>query len=120
MQQRSRDQSLIKKFGFAFSGIGKAFKKERNLRYHTLAVFCVVAVSFFLHISRMDWTILILLMALVVTAELFNTAIERVVDLVTLDEHPLAKEAKDIAAGAVVVTAIAAVIIGILILSKYI
>jgi len=106
--------------GHAFYGIGKAFKNERNIRYQTVIGFCVIIVSFILHISKTDWAILLALIALVIATELINTAIEGVVDLVTLDEHPLAKEIKDIAAGAVVVTALAALVIGILILSKYI
>jgi len=120
MRQHYGNQSLIKKIGHAFSGIGTAFKNERNIRYQAVVGLFVIIVSFILHISKTDWALLLVLIALVIATELINTAIEGVVDLCTFSEDPLAKKVKDIAAGAVVVMAMVAIIGGILILSKYI
>lgn len=105
---------LIKSFGYAFYGICTAIK-ERNMRIH---LFCAVAVfiaGLLTGISVLEWLIIIMIIALVIAAEMINTAIESVVNLASPDFHPLAKQAKDIAAGAVLVFAMASVIIGLLI-----
>jgi diacylglycerol kinase len=76
----------------------------------------VIALAFWVNVSRIEWVILILTIAAVWTAELTNTAIETVVDLASPEQKPLAKIAKDVAAGAVLVTAIAAILVGLLLL----
>ena len=110
---------LIKSFGYAFSGIFHTVLTERNMRIH---VTCLCYMLGFLLLtdwfvlSRTDWAILVLASALVLAAELINTAVEKTVDLATSERHPLAKIAKDAAAGAVLIFAIGAVIVGILIM----
>ena len=107
-------RKFIRSFGYAAEGLIIAMR-EQNIRFHYTSAAVVWLVGFFTGLSVMEWMILILVMALVIGAELFNTAIERVVDLASPEIHPLAKQAKDIAAGAVLVFAIASVIIGMLI-----
>lgn len=103
---------LYKSFGYAFQGIGTTIKRERNIKIHLLAVICVVLVGLLVHLSKTEWLICFVLFGLVISLELVNTAIEAVVDLVTEERKPLAKIAKDAAAGAVLVSAIMAAVIG--------
>ncbi|MEK7617034.1 MAG: diacylglycerol kinase family protein [Patescibacteria group bacterium] len=107
-------------FKYAFNGILYALKEEPNLKFHFLAGFLVILLSFFLNISKTDWMIVIILIGFVIAVELTNTAIEAVVDHVVQSEHPGAKLAKDISAGAVLVSALTATIVGILIFIPYI
>lgn len=100
---------------FAYNGIVRAFKSERNFRFQLFAAFVVMTLAVLLSVSLLETVVLLLVIAVTLTLELINTAIEHVVDLVTTDEHPQAKAAKDIAAGAVLVFSIFAVIIGVLI-----
>jgi undecaprenol kinase len=100
-------------FRYAAQGIASAFKSELNMKVHTaLAVVTLIAAALF-RIPPSSWILLLLAITLVLTTELLNTAIEAVVDLVSPGVHPLAKRAKDIAAGAVLLTAVFAVITGI-------
>lgn len=108
-------KELINSFKYAITGIKSAVKNEQNLRIHFLAASIVLVLAFLLEIPKIEFIILILLISLVIIAELFNSVVEYIVDLVTSEFHPLAKLAKDVAAGAVLFTAIVAVIIGILI-----
>lgn len=104
---------------YAFSGIVVALKEEPNLKFHFLAGLFVIIVAFLLEISKTDWTIIIFLIGFVISVELTNTAIEAVIDAFTDKEHPGAKLAKDISAGAVLVSAITSAIIGIIIFLPY-
>lgn len=105
----------IKSFRDAFSGIRKAWKTEGHLRFHFLAAGIVILCGILFCISLTEWLICICCITLVIAAELINTAIESVVDLCSPEQHPLAGKAKDVAAGAVLVTAIGAAIIGVII-----
>lgn len=105
----------IKSFRNAFSGIAQAWKTEGHLRFHFLAASLVIICGFLFDISLTEWLICICCISLVIAAELVNTAIESVVDLCSPEQHPLAGKAKDVAAGAVLVTAIGAAIIGTII-----
>ena len=107
-----RKDPLYKSFGYAFKGIGRTIRDERNIKIHLLATVLVVAFGFFLHISIAEWMICLILFGLVISLELVNTAIEATVDLVTEERKPLAGKAKDAAAGAVLVSAIMAAVIG--------
>lgn len=100
-------------FRYALEGITVSLKTQRNLRFHTLAAVIVVLAALFFELPLRDIALLLLVIAFVIGAELFNTAIEAVVDLVTPEWHHLAKVAKDAAAGAVLVAAGFAVLIGI-------
>ncbi|PKG21786.1 diacylglycerol kinase [Niallia nealsonii] len=107
--------NLFSSFRFALSGIVRAVKKERNLKFHLIISSIIIFLGFYYQVSAVNWMMLAIAMGLVITMEMMNTAIERVVDLVTKDFHPLAKEAKDIAAGAVLVAAVVSVVIGLII-----
>ena len=89
--------------------------REQNFRFHLLSAVIVIIAGLFTGLSILEWIVIILVIALVIGAEMLNTAIERVVDLVSPDYHPLAKQAKDIAAASVLVFAACSVIIGMLI-----
>ena len=112
-------KSLLNSFKFAFCGVLRTIKTERNFRIHLV---CMAYMYIFLGfadwfvLSRTDWAILFIVNALVLAAELFNTAIEALVDLATRRQHPLAAIAKDCAAGAVLVCAILSIAVGIAIL----
>jgi diacylglycerol kinase len=109
-----RMKKFINSFAYAIDGI-KVCLKQRNLRIHITVAVLVVIVGFWLKISIAEWAVLVLTMGLVISLELVNTAIESLVDLATSEYHILAKTAKDVAAGAVLVSAIASVFIGLLI-----
>ncbi|MBS4173573.1 diacylglycerol kinase family protein [Bacillus sp. FJAT-49736] len=102
---------LSKSFSYAVQGIIHGLSKERNFKIHIIAAILAICTSFILKISIVEWLFIIVSIFSVFTLELVNSAIERVVDLVTVEQHPLAKQAKDLAAGAVFVCAIMSVII---------
>jgi len=110
----------IKSFGYAFQGIGNFIRKEPNAWIHCTAVVVVTSLGLYYGISATEWCIVILCFGLVLMAEAFNTAIERLVDLVSPDFHPLAGTIKDVAAGAVLLGAIASAIVGCIIFIPYI
>lgn len=109
-------KKLIFSFKYAFAGIFEAIRTERNMRIH---IVCMVYMYSFLGLtdwfvlSKTDWAVLFTANAMVIMGELINTAVESVVDLVTEEKKPLAKKAKDCAAGAVLVGAIFAVCVGL-------
>ena len=111
---------LWRSFGYAFAGIWTGIRKERNMKIHCTALLMVVIAGIAFRITVSEWCICIVLCAFVMSLELVNTAVEAVVDLVTEEKKPLAKIAKDTAAGAVLIAAIASVIIGLLIFVPHI
>lgn len=110
-----KSKKLINSFKYAIQGILSSFKTERNMKIHVLAMAIVIALGIFLKLSKIEWCIIIITIVMVISAELFNTAIETVVDMVSPQKNPQAKLAKDIAAGAVLTLAIGAVIVGAII-----
>ncbi|CAH1214082.1 Undecaprenol kinase [Paenibacillus plantiphilus] len=106
---------FLRSAGWALSGIGHALRTQRHMRFHVMMAVLVIAAGLWFRISGLEWVIVLLTAALVIAAELFNTAIESIVDLASPGQHPLAKAAKDIAAGAVLVLAFAAVVIGLIV-----
>ena len=102
-------------FGYALEGIIQAYKGEQNLVIHTFIAILVVVFGFFLKISYVEWLVCLVLIALVIMAEFFNTAIEYVVDLASPKIHPLAKAAKDTASAGVLMMAIISAIVGLII-----
>lgn len=118
--KREKKPPFLKSFGYAFEGILTGIRKERNMRIHTAAMILVVLAGTILGLSAVEWCICLILFGLVMALELVNTAVEAVVDLVTEEKKPLAKTAKDTAAGAVLIAAIASVIIGLLIFVPHI
>jgi len=111
-----RSPTLLHSFRYAFAGLWRALRTQRNLRIHFLAAMAVTAMGLWLHLDALRWAVLALTIALVFFAEMVNTVTEAAIDLVTEEYHPLAKVAKDVSAGAVLVTAVAAVVVGLLIL----
>ena len=114
MKKQKKDP-LYKSFGYAFAGIFAVVTKERNMKIHCAAVVCVMIAGLVFHISPIEWCICLTLFGLVMALEMVNTAVEAVVDLVTEERKPLAKLAKDAAAGAVLIAAIMAAIAGLII-----
>ena len=110
-----RSRSLLWSFNYAIEGIVYALRTQRNMRLHFVAATAVFTAALVFHISRLELIALILVVGLVIVAELANTALEATVDLSVERYDPLAKIAKDVAAGAVLVSSTAAVAIGFLI-----
>ena len=108
-------KKIFKAFGYAISGFLSALKTERNLKIHLLIMTLVIRFGVVFNIRFIDWMICIVLFGMVISAELFNTAIEGIVDIILPNKDDRAKKAKDISASAVLVTAIISAIIGCLI-----
>lgn len=116
--RRSRVTSwrIARSFGFAFAGLAYLLRTQRNARIHVLAGAVACALGAWLRISRVEWAVIVFTIALVIILEGLNTAVEAAVDLASPRVHPLAKAAKDLAAGMVLVATIASVAVGLLIL----
>ena len=106
-------------FKYAFRGIWIAFKDEPNLKIHVLIALAALFLGLYFNISKDEWLAVVFAIGLVMSVELTNTAIEEVVNSFTPDIHPAARKAKDVAAGAVLISAITAAIIGFLIFLPY-
>lgn len=111
----NKSKNVISSFKYAFQGMFSALKTERNLKIHVTIMILVIIAGIVLKISKIEWIICIILFGLVIGGEMFNSAIETVVDIAMPDINPKAKFAKDAAAGAVLVLAIASAIIGFMI-----
>ena len=110
-------QRVARSFNHAYRGLVYAVRTQRNMRFHVVVAAGVLVLSLLVGVSKLELAILVLVIMAVFVAELLNTALEFAVDLVTREYHPLAKLAKDISAGAVLVTSIAALAVGYLILA---
>ena len=106
---------FFRSFRYAIRGIAAGIKSERHMRIHIVAALYVLALGAFFGLPADRWALLLLTIGSVMSAELVNTAVEKISDAVTKEDHPLIKLAKDVAAGAVLVTAIFAAVIGVLI-----
>lgn len=114
-RKNKKRQPLSRSFYYAAAGIILGMKKERNVQIHLTATVMVFAGSIYFSISKIEWVFILLAVGGMLALELMNSAVERVVDLVTANYHPLAKQAKDLAAGAVLIYAIVVFVIGLLI-----
>lgn len=110
-----KKRNLLYSFYYAFRGIITAIKEERNMKIHVSIATLVVILGLLFTLSKIEWFSIIIIISLVISAEIFNTAIETVVNLVSPKYNELAKKAKDLSAGAVLVLAICSVIIGLII-----
>ncbi len=110
--RRYRHRSLLESFEDALRGVALALRTERNLRIHFVTAVLVTAGGLLLGLSTLEMAVLVLIIGMVITAELINTAIEFMVDLIQPREHPFAAMVKEIAAGAVLFASLVAVIIG--------
>ncbi|WP_153733211.1 diacylglycerol kinase family protein [Sporosarcina obsidiansis] len=108
-------KTFFKSFVYAWAGIIEGFVHGRNMKSHALSAIIVMLAGWLTGLSKTEWFIILLLISGMMALELLNTAVEHVVDLVTKEYHPLAKKAKDAAAGGVLIFAIASAIIGCLI-----
>lgn len=115
MNPKRECKKIINSFKYAIEGFISSFKTERNMKIHVLAMIIVIILGFILKLTKIEWCICIILVVLVISAELFNTAIETIVDMISPEKNEKAKLAKDISAAAVLILAIGAVIVGILI-----
>ncbi len=118
-KQKNEWSRLINSFSYALQGLREAFFSERNLQIHFFFSVIVIFCGFLFHITKVEWLIVLLLFGGMFAIEMLNTAIEKVVDLVTDEYHPLAKKAKDIAAGAVLIYAIISILVGLIIFLPY-
>ena len=108
-------KKFLRSFKYALEGIFTGLKEEQNMKIHIAIMILVIIFGILLKISKIEWIICIALFGLVISMELINTAIENTVDLITKEKNEQAKIAKDVAAGAVLVSAIASAIIGLII-----
>ena len=113
MKQKSK--KLINSFKYAFQGIKTVLKKEQNMKIHFIIMLLVILTGTILKLTKIEWIICIILFGIVLTAELFNTAIEIIVDMIMPNKDERAKNAKDISAGAVLVVAFSSAIVGLMI-----
>ena len=111
---------FFKSFIFSIEGLKYAYKYEQSMMIHVIATILVIGANFFFQVTGVEWLITLLAIGMVLSAELINTAIEAVVDLVTLEIHPLAKIAKDCGSAATFVLAVMAAVIGCVIYIPYI
>ena len=95
-----------KSFTHAFRGIGVLFATQANARIHLVAMLIIAGIGWWFSLSATEWCLIVLCMGLVLAAEALNSALEFLTDLASPDYHPLAKKAKDLAAGAVLITVI--------------
>ncbi len=117
--QRTDDSSIIGKevqsFGFAFKGLQQVVRHERHLQFHLIMAMAVVLAGWFFHLSLVEWCLVVLAIGLVISAEMLNTAIEHLTDMVSPQFHPVAGMVKDIAAGAVLVASMTSAVIGLIV-----
>jgi len=99
----------------AACGVVDALASQRNMKIHLIAAILVVAAGLFMGLNRLEWSVIILTITAVWAAEIMNTSLERVVDLLSPQYNALAGQAKNLGAGAVLVTALGAVLVGIMI-----
>ena len=109
----------LRSFGYAWKGIQSCVGKEQNLSFHLIAAMAVIIAGIVLGITRTEWIMVVMCIGTVIAAELFNTAIEKLVDLVSPERHPVAGQVKAIDAGAAPICAVAAAIIGLIIFIPY-
>ncbi len=114
--RRQRHGTLLDSFRYACEGLAYVVRAERNARVHLAVSLAVVILSAWLRLSRIEWVFMIMSIALVFAGEMLNTVVELVIDVVAPNRNSLAKHAKDVAAGAILIAAIAAAATGLIIL----
>ena len=110
---------MLKPFRYAFDGISWSFRNHRNFQIHTGFAFIALISGLLLNIARQDWILLLFTIILVYFAEMVNTALEEITDLVTVKWAKQAKIAKDVSAGMVLITAAGAIMVGLLVFIPY-
>ncbi|WP_251555022.1 diacylglycerol kinase family protein [Neobacillus muris] len=117
---KSKFRGFFRSFSYAAEGIKHGAIQERNMRFHICSGIAAVLLAYFFSITKTEWLVILIAIGGMFALELMNSAVERVVDMVTSEFHPLAKQAKDLAAGAVLVYALFCALIGIIIFWPYI
>ncbi len=105
-------QKLLRSFAIGFAGLAHAVGTEQNLRIHVAIAVCVIAGGFCFGLAAWEWVAVTFCIGLVIAAECMNTALERLADRISLERHPLIKQAKDCSAAAVLVLAMTSAVIG--------
>jgi diacylglycerol kinase (ATP) len=105
----------IKSFKYAFAGLKTLFIEEHNARIHLIAAVIAIALGFFLKISLNEWISLVVVMGLVFICELINSSLEVLADFTSPEKHPQIKKVKDLAAASVLISALVALVVGIII-----
>ena len=118
--QSSYLTARLRSFGHAFRGVGILLRTQPNAGIHALATILVIAAGVWFRISLVEWALIAFAIVCVWVAEALNTALELLVDLASPDPHPLAGQAKDVAAAAVLIAAIGSVVIGVLVFGPHI
>ena len=112
-------KAFLRSFYFAFMGLKQLLLKERNFKIHLLALIVVIIGGLYFHITSIEWSIVLLVSALVISLEAINTAIEKLCDLYTSEQNEKIKLIKDIAAAAVLIASIFTLVIAYFIFGKY-
>lgn len=115
MNPKHECKKLINSFKYALQGFASSFRTERNMKIHVIATILVIILGIYLKLNLIEWSIITIAIVIVISAELFNTAIETIVDMVSPQKNEKAKLAKDISAGAVLILAIGSAIVGFII-----
>ena len=115
MNPKHECKKLINSFKYALQGFASSFRTERNMKIHVVATILVIILGIYLKLNLIEWSIITIAIVIVISAELFNTAIETIVDMVSPQKNEKAKLAKDISAGAVLILAIGSAIVGFMI-----
>ena len=113
-----KSRTLLNSFQYALQGLKAAFTGEKNFRIHCMAIIPVIILGVAFRLSAIKWALLALTVGFVLVCELFNTVAETLVDMITQEYSQMAKKVKDLAAGAVLVSAITAVLTGIFIFAE--
>jgi diacylglycerol kinase (ATP) len=110
---------LLRSFYYALRGLRFAIKEQPNFQMHVVIAIVVIGAGFHFMINEAEWIAVLLSMGLVFTAELINTSVENLVDMVSPTRHPLAGKIKDIAAGAVLIAGVIAGTVGVIVFGRY-
>jgi diacylglycerol kinase len=105
-------RKFLRSFVTGYVGLAHALASEQNMRIHGVIAVCVIAASFYLALAAWEWIALTFCIGLVISAECMNTAVERLADRVSLETHPLIRQAKDCSSAAVLVLAIMSAVVG--------
>lgn len=112
--------TLVKSFGYALNGLSILFREEYNARIQILAVIGVITAGYFFEISAIEWIAIIFAIGFVLAMEAINSAIEALADFVSPDKHEMIKKIKDLSAAGVLISALTALIIGLIVFLPYV
>lgn len=119
-EETSFTKGRIQSFGYAFTGLATLLREQQNSWVHLVATLLVIGLGILFSITPIEWILIIIAIVLVWMAEALNTGVELLCDMVCSDYHPMIKKAKDVSAGAVLVTVTGAVVIGLIIFLPYV